>query len=306
MLKSIYFSIICVILSVIFYGCKKEILTIYKTTYSGINANGKMLIFESVECFEKSIEFQTAENRKNLLNYLSKLKYNKYLTSNNIRNKIGNDSLLVMDDFLGQLLNEDGIVQIGSFIYKVNIQSQQVYVIPSEYSTEYQDLVNENILNKHIRQYSTNDEVLQLVENDFQSGKCNNPSASIEISTVIESGNALETKCYIKYFAAGIYFRVTGRTKKVGNYNNDYRYILECINEQTQIRRNPCTNQEVTIHEIGVKSNTLNNPEPIWEMYSKAWKVKNYTHISIRTRIEFYDIDVTLYRQTPTVVFILN
>jgi hypothetical protein len=223
-----------------------------------------------------------------------------------LNSKSGNDSIQEMDDFLGQLLNEDGIIQIGNFIYKVNLQSQKVFVLPATNSSEYQDLVNENKSNKNIRQFTTNDDVIYLAESGASGEKCNNPSSGFELSTEFESSSSLRTRCLIKYFTAGIYYRVTGRSLKVGNYGGNYRYYLECVNSTTQIRRNPCSNDDVTVHNIGVKLNTYNDPEPVWEMYSKAWKIKHYTHIQIRTRAEFYGDGVTLYRQTNPVVYTLN
>jgi hypothetical protein len=311
-MKKLFFSAMCIALvGVGLTGCKKE-QKLNSTNEVSINSqfnvssNGKMLVFGSVESYEKSIELQSAEKREKFLSDISKLNFKNYFSVEHSESKSGNDSVQEMDDFFGQLLNEDGIIQIGDYIYKVNLHSEKVFVLPVSNLAEYQDLVNENKSNDNIRQFTTNDDVIYLAESGASGEKCNNPSSGFELYTWFELGNSLETRCIIKYFTAGIYYRVTGRSKKIGNYGGSYRYILECVNKETEIRRNPCNNDDVTRHLIAVKSNTLNDPEPVWEMYSKAWRIKNYTHIQIRTRAEFYDGNVTLFKQTPAVIFNLN
>lgn len=169
------------------------------------------------------------------------------------------------------------------------------------------DLINGNFeSNENIIVYSLTDDVIGLV-NGMSSTKagCDNPN-SFDNPTTYNAGGTLETRCYIKYFTAGIYYRVTGRTKKIGNgYGGtvDYRFILECMNSTTEIRRNPCNNTEVTSHAVGVKLNTLNDPEPVWEMYSKSWQIKETIYIAIRSRVEVYGGSSTLYFNTPTNVY---
>lgn len=307
MKKLVFGGLFLALVGIGFVGCKKENnLNNSNLINNDFSANGKMLVFESVESYEKSIEFQTVEKREKFLSDISKLNFKNYFSVEHTESKSGNDSVQEMDDFFGQLLNEDGIIQIGDYIYKVNLQSEKVFVLPATNLAEYQDLVNENKSNDNIRQFSINDDVIYLAESGASGEKCSNPSGGFELYTNFESGNSLETRCIIKYFTAGIYYRVTGRSKKIGNYGGSYRYILECVNKETEIRRNPCNNSDVTRHLLAVKLNTLNNSEPVWEMYSKAWRIKNYTHIQIRTRAEFYDNNVVLYRQTPAVIFNLN
>jgi hypothetical protein len=311
MKKLIFGAMSFALMGFVLSGCKKEqkLKPTNETSIDGqfnVSSNGKMLVFESVESYEKSIEFQTAEKREKLLSEISKLNFKNYFSVEHSVSKSGNDSVQEMDDFFGQLLNEDGIIQIGDYIYKVNLQSEKVFVLPVSNLSEYQDLVNENKSNDNIRQFTTNDDVIYLAESGASGEKCNNPSGGFELYTVFESGNSLETRCIVKYFTAGIYYRVTGRTKKIGNYGGSYKYILECVNKETEIRRNPCSNSDVTRHLLGIKLATANIPEPVWEMYSKAWRIKNYTHIQMRTRAEFYDNNGVLYKQTPAVIFNLN
>lgn len=307
MKKLIYGTLFLAIVGIGVSGCKKENkLPLVESNQSEISANGKMLIFESVESYEKSVDYTSEEKREKLLSNISKLNFKNYFSVEHLNSKSENDSIQEMDDFLGQLLNEDGCIQIGNYIYKVNLQAEKVFALPVANSDEYQDLVNENKSNKNIRQFTTNDDVIYLAESGDTGEKCNNPAGGFEGTTVFEQNTTYETRCYLKYFTAGIYYRVTGRSKKIGNYGGNYRYILECVNSTTQIRRNPCSNDDVTYHYTGIKKDTYNDPEPVWEMYSKAWKIKNYTHIQIRTRAEFYGDGVTLYRQTNPVVYTLN
>jgi hypothetical protein len=173
MKKLIYGTLFLALVGIGVVGCKKENkLPLVESNQSEISANGKMLIFESVESYEKSVEYTTAEKRERLLSDISKLNFKNYFSVDHLNSKSGNDSIQEMDDFLGQILNDAGIVQIGNYIYKVNLQSEKVFVLPVSNSAEYEDLVNENKSNKNIRQFTTGDDVIYLAESGEPGEKC--------------------------------------------------------------------------------------------------------------------------------------
>ncbi len=203
-------------------GCKKENNQINSDlTNNDFSANGKMLVFESVESYENSIEIQSTEKQEKLLYEISKLKFNNYFSLEHIYSKSGNDSVQEMDEFLGQLLNEDGIIQIGDYIYKVNLQSAKVFVLPAANLAEYQDLVNENKLNKNIRQFSTGDDVIYLAESGDYGEKCGGIDGGIypcypntyngQIIKTNSDGTVWRLNPFVRFFRAGIYFRLSSQ-----------------------------------------------------------------------------------------------
>lgn len=270
------------------------------TTFKGVSISNEMLKFESLEDYYAIVNDPNPDTRTNFTAFVSGFDFDNYFT-------LGNEEPAAkgaqeMDDFFGQIINQNSCVQIGNHIYRTDLVNEAVFVVDaSQYFENKADLINGNIDNLNISSYTLSDDVLSLV-NGIEVAKCSNPG-SFEQYTYTQQGTALETRCIIKYFTAGIYYRVTGRSKKMANNTGNYRYILECYNYDTEIMRNPCSNGEVTTHAVGVKMNTYNVAEPTWEMYSKSWQIKSPTFISIRTRCEFYGEDGTLYVSTPSNVY---
>jgi hypothetical protein len=70
----------------------------------------------------------------------------------------------VEDDFLASILNPDGVVQIGEWIFKVNLEKEVVLALNQKHAALYQDLVEENIDREQIYVYNTHDDVLTLIK----------------------------------------------------------------------------------------------------------------------------------------------
>jgi hypothetical protein len=133
-----------------------------------------------------------------------------------------NDDLLGDDD-LAQILNEDWIVQIGDYLYRVIKPTESVYVLPVVNISEYQDLVNENKSNKHIRKFSTEDDVIELAESGAEGQKglfCGEDGVGSRSSSTIH-GSQPNTETGVvstlRHSKFGIYFTIV-----MESYSNDY------------------------------------------------------------------------------------
>lgn len=286
MKKLIYGSLFLAAVGIGLIGCKKENLPISAMTNSDISSDGKMLIFESVESFEKSVEDLTEEKRIKVLSEISKQNFKSYLSIQHSISKTDSDSIQEMDDFLGQLLNEDGIIQIGNFIYKVNLQSNKVFVLPVSNSSEYQDLVDENKSNKNIRQFSTSDDVIYLAENGEAGEKCGGIGSFDNSSPVVNLDNDGQIKfdANCKYFQGGIYFRVTGRVEYTPAFSGTAKIALEIQSPQAWMRRRPCGDGTVTIHHAGERVSGFYY-RYLFEAYSKTRAI-NGIYMFVRARAE--------------------
>ncbi len=76
------------------------------------------------------------------------------------------DTLYEDYGILPEILNEDKIVKIGKHLIKVDLHSETVAVLPVSYEDQYDDLVKNNFDNENIMLFSTEDEVLELLENE--------------------------------------------------------------------------------------------------------------------------------------------
>lgn len=185
-------------------GCKKEVLNKNSSmvtntqnnssqikSLTGFQSDGKMLIFNTSDDFANFIEFDISkhvneynvnskEGQPALRNIKQELanevysRYSNYISSSNQVDYIN-------DNILNEVLNKDMIVQIGNYLYRLNKEKEKVFVLSSTYKvTDYNDLVSENTSNKKIMVYSTEEDVLEMVEAGRLSEKvvgCTAPSA---------------------------------------------------------------------------------------------------------------------------------
>lgn len=78
------------------------------------------------------------------------------------------------NEFLASLLNENGLITIGEYTFKVNLGSEKVYALNNEFIHQLEDLKNENVENNNILEFSTDDDVLSIIESgDFEKPNAN-------------------------------------------------------------------------------------------------------------------------------------
>ncbi len=284
-------------------ACKKdekqpnEQNEIINAKYRGISVSNNMLKFEKLEDYFAIVNNESSDVRVKFAEYAGTLGFKNYFSKTHILAK--SESSQEMDDFFGQIINEDACIQIGQHIYNIDLTKERVFVLNSDKVTlGYNDLVAGNLSNKDISEYQLTDDVLNIVNGGITE-KCASPGG-FEVFSTSGAGTSLEFRSMIKLFSAGVYYRVTGRTKKIGGYVGDYRFLLSVVVNTANIHRRPCTNTDVTTHLIGIKSNTLNVSEPTWEAYSKAWNVKNMSMI-IRSDAQFITPAVIAYPSAPNV-----
>ena len=174
--------------------------------------NEKMLIVPTVEEFEDLIS--RADDQ--LLTDLENLSYESYSESDQDKEKVG-------DAFLSAALNSDMIIQIGHYLYRINKATEHVYTLPVSEIASYQDLVTEDLSNKYVLEYSTVDNVFELlgeaIDEEKGSKKCASSNSSVddwyEYANFIDAGNIygngtdkrykFERRFMVKYDNWGIY-----------------------------------------------------------------------------------------------------
>lgn len=224
MKKLIYGTLFLALVGIGVVGCKKEVVknpaTQNESTSSefNISSDGKMLIFKTTDGYKKVVNDPTEEIKSKFLKEVANFKHTTYSELLSMSKSSENDDLLGDDD-LAQILNEDWIVQIGDYLYRVNKPTESVYVLPASKVSEYQDLVNENVANKNIRKFSTEDDVIELVESGAEGQKslcfqsyANQRNEFISATLPLGYGMQLIIDMRSKYFAAGIFFNLKSFT----------------------------------------------------------------------------------------------
>ena len=204
-----------IFLSLSIVSCKKEEVkpSNSKTEVSEQNGNvenQKIMIFNTTDEYDQLIN--KSENEQKI--ELEKIRKQPFISKFEKQKKEKALSNEINDEFLLSILNEDNIVQIGRFLYKLNISEEKVYVLSASKIDEYSDLVAENLSNKNIRKFSMNENVIEVAESGSDGEKalfCKESyaqSRSEHFGPYITIGYAstLNFDCNVVYKAFGIYF----------------------------------------------------------------------------------------------------
>jgi len=122
-------------------------------------SDGRMLVFSNLGEFEKVVDNPTNQFIENFIsevNGMSHITYSKLLST-------GNREDTLMDEYLAFILNKDLTVQIGDYLYRVNKAREKVFVLPASDIGNYNDLVSENLTNPNLLDFSTEDDVFELM-----------------------------------------------------------------------------------------------------------------------------------------------
>ena len=190
----------------------------------------QFISFDSKEEYSKIFEDETIiSNKGNEIGFssLKSIVSDFDVEKINARTKgnLENPADTIYDDYgvLPEILNEDKIVKIGDHLFKVDLHKEEVLVLHEEHETEYNDLVASDYDNDHIMVFSTDDEVLELLENG-SSGTINGRIAGCDDRRATrkkedrdpKNGRRKKLKAKVVYQKAGIYFSILaeGKTQK--------------------------------------------------------------------------------------------
>ncbi len=229
----VYYGLLSVFL--INYSCSEQESIIEESIDTSISeVDEKTISFSNREDFEILFSEPDYINQKTegLINFTSLMSLMPSEDENipNARST-SNPSDSIYEDYgiITEILNEDKIVKIGDHLIKVDLHTERVLVLPYEFANEYADLVNNNTNNEHIIVFSTDDEVLSLLEGnssgtingrtEIACGTPDDPVADTErASSERTASNRRRRRLTAKlvYQRSGIAFRVLakGRVQK--------------------------------------------------------------------------------------------
>ncbi len=312
-----YGGIFSVFLTRALTACKKEIIATHDEAQKetmlverlGLTTDGKLLKFATLEAYEKAVDHEQAELQEEMLTSIKKASFPNYFSNSTVIEKNANAKEgQEMDDFLGQLLNKDGAVQIGEHIYKVDLQKEKVFVIEAKNSTsDYSDLINGRTSNKNVKEFSTDDDVLYIVR-DGVSEKC----GGIGYHSAAEYPEGYATDNYEYYlfsmdnFRGGIYFSFRMTFELLPNPNmwgaptTTVSFRKEIVPHDIHIQFRPCNSVSNYYFSKGVYT------IPKVASHSSKWVAasssRNLNKISARARgilsyngVDYYTKFVSIY-----------
>lgn len=229
-----------------------------------------VLVFKTVEDYEMSVSDLTEDEEEMFVRNILLLNYTSY--SEELINQGDAAVDLIEDNVLSAILNKDRVVQIANYLYKVNLQTEKVFVLPKTRIGDYGDLVNENKANKNIRQFSVGDDVIYLAESGDAGEKCGGVDGGEYVTSVVDFGNNIRCQGSVKHFRAGVYFRTTARFVPLtsGVLNTD----LEVKGPQAWAKKRPCNSGSLVTSAAGVKKS--GTTQQLWQFYSGTRNLNGY------------------------------
>jgi hypothetical protein len=216
-MKTFFKQLTAVSLALLVFACSKKNEPIVPAAQNNIKdsvfvKNGRM-IFSEVSNYE---------NMVNNHDVREKTFRNTRSTSFTSLGSSSTENIDLYDsEFLQKVLNQDGVIQIGKWIIKVDMAKALCYVLPDKFANEYQDLVEAKTTNDHILVYSTEEDVLELLANNEPSARtsglfCKDRQANGKKTdgyTYINYDHTLRLDSKVVYQKAGIYFSLQGKVK---------------------------------------------------------------------------------------------
>ena len=191
------------------------------------------------------------------------------------------------------MLNEDMTIQIGKFLYKIDEENENVFVLSEDNINDYNDLVNKNEANPNVMVYSTEDEVMKLVENGLPSTQrgifCSDRWATRKSATsntvVVSPTTGADMLIESKYQALGIYFVL----KSIGQFDTfqygDLNYWFQLDNCSYSVRcGSSVSNFSRPWESVSITTNG-NTKTQTYRFYNGVKALKSYNY-KVRYRCE--------------------
>ena len=163
-------------------GCKKELppaleknqKSLNETITDELSVTDGILTFSSQEAYEIFIaNFISEEDGmdesvfEESMDYLQTLDYISLYAYKLQQDSVGQYEIdsLYGSEFLQNILNSDHLVIIGDYIFKINMSTEHVYVLELSDIDHISDLIDENITDGYIQEFSTDDDVFEELNN---------------------------------------------------------------------------------------------------------------------------------------------
>jgi hypothetical protein len=200
----------------------------------GVTIDEGILSFVDIKAFRNLIDNKGTREKEQLMKLLSKqvgyVSLGEYVAKlshySPKARTISEDeySIVETNEFLSSILNEDALIGIGDFIFRIDFQNEIVYALPKSLTSQIDEFMSTNPANGNLLKFSTSDDVLSIIESgdykDFKSGRtaflcfreggAGARDSKYQATEVVEKANApsLVMNADMKhvYQKAGIYF----------------------------------------------------------------------------------------------------
>lgn len=236
--------------------------------YPGISIEDGVLSFESIEYYESLVSDESEnQNVDELVSYINATSFNSY-------GKTYGEASTYDEPFMDAIMNEEQIVKIGEWYIYIDIPSEVVLTLSETEENAYASLLNRS--NRNIREFNIGDDVLvHLRDNSSPQDRACGGIGGGTYTSSTKNYNGINFWSYVKFFRAGVYFRLTG------GYESDaaaYTYFyksLEIKNPQAWCKRKNCGSGTTTTWPAGSFSTGYDNSY-VFELYENVRNLNGY------------------------------
>ncbi|MGH1334923.1 MAG: hypothetical protein ACRBFS_02270 [Aureispira sp.] len=220
--------LLSIFLLFLFQSCEKEVIEAAATSQatpttaslSKITVQNNVLAFETIHDYLAFVDHEDYSMTDKVVEHAKTLPFESY----------GQQQKKEMDfesDFIEAILNKDRIVKIGKWFIKINPKTEQVYALSDAFKEHYSILVSNKPAHKHIHQFSTDDDVIALLQDEAninakglfcgESGAANHPFDQTRYLAFVPAdsypASRYEFPCKITYLKLGIYYTLKAYMK---------------------------------------------------------------------------------------------
>ena len=308
------FTLLCTTTAVFVTSCKKQEAqtfigsgkefgdseTTLKATFDPkfkLGNEGRFLIFKTEQGYQKAIENPDTQDRIDFFARLDELNFDSYYKIVDKDPKLA-EKPIFKDDYITRFINKDFIVQVGNYIFKIDPVNERVYALHEDDIQFYTDLVNSNTANSLIKEFSTGDEVIELLKvngngsvnrNSAPKLGCNEDGCggkeSISTLLTIPGQSAgYQVWAYNDYNRYGVYFSLAAWVR--GSFprtdGHPYRIYIQCENKWYKPRcRSLVGPESFPWYQDGVAKDNRQK----YQSYSST-RPLNGLHLKTRCRLE--------------------
>ncbi|MCU0446326.1 MAG: hypothetical protein MUE85_15575 [Microscillaceae bacterium] len=264
-----------IFMGILFYGCQtnQEGLVAPDETQPKITENVSLkdgrLHFQSIDYYRDFLDKASKTEKTKFIEKLNEQKrfvsIAKIFADNNLKKKYQSSKNAMLSqtispiesEFFSSILNADGIVQIGKYIFKIDLVQQKCLVLEEKDLAFYQDLIEGNLNQGKIKDLSNEEDALEALENPSENGQkalfCREGGQYGQKAEWIETYAALgfsdlRADCKVVYQKGWVYFSLQAKIKNQKNVlgiwfaqtdalriDYDVRYKPKCRGEFAEV-----------------------------------------------------------------------
>ncbi len=239
-----------------------------KQKYPGISVENGVLCFESIDYYESILDSDPKLNSAEILTeYLNGTDFKSY-------GKKFKENSEYEERFMDAIMNEDKIVKIGEWFIYIDMPTEQVLVLSETEENAYDALLAGS--NEEIKEFSTGDDVLDHLGNNSlpQDRDCGGIDGGTYPSSA-QIYNGISFWSYVKFFRAGVYFRLTGGYESNAIAYTYFNKSMEIQGPQAWCNRRPCESGTISTYPAGSISTGYNN-NYVFELYENVRNLNGY------------------------------